>query len=375
MFDGATPVADVLAYVDRVRATPALRDGLLDLLAEQAPLYVGRGTAETERLRGYLLASFETTGLPPAAVNCVLEELESGWNPYTVAAAAKAMRGAELIPARTVALLIAALKRIRLCDDFVSFERGTGDATGRTSTTALMEILRTLAWLGPRAHAAAEPLQAIMNRNAFSPAVRAEAENTILAISGGEAPSVPACCGNSVRMPAPVPAGRACSSSSLIGELELEDQDGAVVTFDAFFHGRPSVATFFYTRCMNPEKCSLTIIKVGRLQRRIYEEGLQGRVNVAALTYDPAFDLARRLRAYGAERRMVFDAHNRMLRTTGPFEPLQRHFDLGVGYGPATVNRHRIDLFILDAKGDPIFSIARRQWDEAEVLDAVKAAL
>jgi cytochrome oxidase Cu insertion factor (SCO1/SenC/PrrC family) len=326
-------------------------------------------------LRGYVLASFEATGLPETAIDYVLEELESSWNPYTVAAAAKAVRGAESVPERTVALLLTSLKRIRLCDDFVNFELGGGDASGRTQTTALMEILRTIARLGPSARAAAAPLQAMIDENRFSAAVRAEAESAILAVAGRGAPAPHSCCGSTARLSGPAPASPHGSSSPDIGGVELEDQDGAVLTFGEFLLGRPSVVTFFYTRCMNPEKCSLTITKLARLQRRISDEGLPGRVNIAAFTYDPAFDLPRRLRAYGSDRAMAFDAHNRMLRTTGPFEPLQRHFNLGVGYGPATVNRHRTDLFVLDANGDPTFDIARRLWDETEVLDALKAAL
>ena len=45
--------------------------------------------------------------------------------------------------------------------------------------------------------------------------------------------------------------------------MELEDQDGARVTFGEFFAGKPSVVAFFYTRCDNPNKCSLTITKLG----------------------------------------------------------------------------------------------------------------
>ena len=81
------------------------------------------------------------------------------------------------------------------------------------------------------------------------------------------------------------------------GVLELEDQNGSVLTFADFPFGRPSVVTFFYTRCMNPEKCSLTITKLARMQKRIRDEGLHGRVNIGAFSYDPAFDLPRRLRA------------------------------------------------------------------------------
>jgi protein SCO1/2 len=375
-FDGATPVEDVVAYVDRVRATPALRDRLVDLLPEQAPIYAGRGTNEAERLRGYLLASFEATGLPPAATEYVLEELESGRNPYTVAAAAKAMRGAGSVPGQAIPLLLKAFGRVRPSDDFVCFE-GSATAPSVGSTTALMEILRTIAWLGPRGRAAAAALRTMVGPRgqAISAAVRAEIEKTIAAVSGEGAPSGQACCAGPASAAAPGQAAGPGPSAEDIEGLELQDQDGAIISFGDFFRARPSVVTFFYTRCMNPDKCSLTVTKLGRLQRRICEEGLHGRVNVAALSYDPAFDLPRRLRAYGADRAMTFDAHNRMLRTTGRFEPLQRHFDLGVGYGAATVNRHRTDLFVLDERGDPVFGIARRLWDETEILGALKAAL
>jgi len=376
-FDGVTPIADILAYVDRVRAAPALRDGLIDLLTEQGSLYAGRGTVETERLRGYLLASFETTGLPRAAIDFVLEELESGLNPYTVAAAAKALRGADSVPERASLLLLKAIKRIRLSDDLVSFEGCCAAASEDSSATAVMEVVRTIAWLGPRAHAAAAPLRAMVGHagGGFSAAVQAEIERAIAAVEGGPTGVAHSCCSQAMDRAAGGEAGRPGASSPDIEGIELEDQDGSVLTFGAFPYGRPSVVTFFYTRCMNPEKCSLTVTKLARLQKSISDQGLHERVNVAAFSYDPAFDLPRRLRAYGSDRGMTFDAHNRMLRTTGPFEPLQRHFDLGVGYGPATVNRHRTDVFVLDAKGEPIFAVARRQWDEAEVLEALKTAL
>ena len=93
------------------------------MLAEQSPVFAGRGTNEAERLRGYILASFETVGLPPEAVPFVLEELETGRNPYTVAAAARALRGAAEVPDEAPALLVGAIARLRGADDVVSFER------------------------------------------------------------------------------------------------------------------------------------------------------------------------------------------------------------------------------------------------------------
>ena len=61
---------------------------------------------ETERVRGYVLASFESAGLPPEGMPFVLEELEVGNNPYTIARAARALRGAPEVPADVPALLV-----------------------------------------------------------------------------------------------------------------------------------------------------------------------------------------------------------------------------------------------------------------------------
>jgi cytochrome oxidase Cu insertion factor (SCO1/SenC/PrrC family) len=379
-FDGATPVEDIVAYVDRVRTTPALRDDLVGLLPEQAPIYAGRATNEAERLRGYLLATFETTGLPAAATAYVIEELESGRNTYTVAAAAKGMRGARSPPERAVALLLSAIERLRLSDDFVRFDGCPAASGDRSSTTALMELFRTLAWLGPRAGSAVGVLQAMIEPGAarFSGAVRSEIEKAIAAMSRPAPPEARSCCASEV---SPTPAEQAAGLSSLSSpeenaeSLELQDQDGAILSFGEFFHGRPGVLTFFYTRCMNPEKCSLNITKLARLQRRIREERLHGQVNIAAVTYDPAFDLPRRLHVYGVDRGMIFDDRNRILRTTGTFEPLLIRFDLGVGFGPVTVNRHRLDLFVLDHTGQPTFTFPRMLWHEDEVLAALKTAL
>ena len=67
-------------------------------------------------------------------------------------------------------------------------------------------------------------------------------------------------------------------------------------------------------------------------------------------------------------------AAHRMLRTLGAFEPLRRQFDLGVGYGAVTVNRHRRELFVLGGSGVPILAAPRTLCDEDEVLGALKRA-
>jgi len=51
------------------------------------------------------------------------------------------------------------------------------------------------------------------------------------------------------RTAVPAPAAEAPVAAA-IDDLVLQDQSGETFTYRDFFHGRASVVTFFYTRCM-----------------------------------------------------------------------------------------------------------------------------
>jgi protein SCO1/2 len=148
----------------------------------------------------------------------------------------------------------------------------------------------------------------------------------------------------------------------------LEDQNGDSIRFGEFFVGQPSIVVFFYTRCDNPLKCSLTVTKLARIQKALETRGFADRIRTAAITYDPGFDLHERLHAYGANRGVRMDACHRMLRPVDGIEPLRAHFALGVNFIESLVNRHRVETYVLDAKGRIAASFARIRWDEQEVV-------
>ena len=372
--DASWGLNDVIAHVDGIRRSPAARAGLVELLAERAPVYAGRGTNEVERIRSCLLASFAATGLPAAAIPYVVEELESGRNPHTVAAAARAVRGGGTLPPDIVPLLLAAAERFAAADDRVSLDTASSPPHAGRPTTVLTEIFCTLGWLGPLAARARDALQAMLRQptGAFSRAVREEIAGAIEAISTPAAGGAGACCARADACEAEISGPGTGSFPDSLSKLLLQDQDGAHLTLAEALLGRASAVAFFYTRCMNPERCSLTITKLAGLQSHLFQEELHDEVNVAGITYDPRFDLPARLRTYGADRGMRFDPRNRLLRTIGSFEPLRAWFDLGVGYGPVTVNRHRLDLVLLDAAGRVAASYQRRLWPEDEVLCALR---
>ena len=87
---------------------------------------------------------------------------------------------------------------------------------------------------------------------------------------------------------------------------------------------------------------------------------------------DPDYDLPERLRRYGtaqaAVRRTV-----PALRSTGSSAAIRDSLQLGVGYGSSTVNRHRIELLLMDQAGDAVDANVRRLWDAQDMANALVA--
>lgn len=348
----------------------------VDLLAEQSARYAGRTSNETERLRGEVLASFETSGLPAEAVPFALEELETGRNPSTVAAAGRALRGASPLPAEAPELLVAAIARLQGSDDVVVLDGFPTTTSNGSPLTALADLASTLAVLGPRASRAIPALRALLQRPGYSTSVRTELTMALEALKVTESTVDSCCCADPMEVDSPALGDARVAPSppmpTELGELALENQDGIQLTFAEALAGRPSALAFFYTRCMNPEKCSLTVTRLARLARLVADTGLDA--NLAGISYDPRFDRPGRLKRYGTDRGMVFAPRCSLLRTRGPFDPIREAFNLGVGFGPVTVNRHRLDLIVLDASLRVSRTFQRRLWHEEAVLRALLEA-
>jgi protein SCO1/2 len=348
---------------------------LVELLPERIPVYRDRSANTVNRMRGYLLAAFESAGLPEEALPYVFEELESGRGAYLVAAAARALRGRASRSSDALPFLLKAIDNIKYADDAVSFDSYRPSWPVAGHTTALNEIAVTVAWLGSEATSALPALRSLLEEPGVLPeAARAKLESVVSGLGvGGSRCAVTApspCCTHHAEAAPPV-LHEIHPRTEVLADMELEDQDGARVTFGEFFTGKPSVVAFFYTRCDNPNKCSLTITKLGRLQRRLAELGLDGQIHTAAITYDPEYDLPTRLRAYGENRGVVFTPSDRLFRTRGALAPVQDYFELGVSFGETLVNRHRIELFLLDQRGRLAGAFTRMQWDVEEVLAQV----
>ena len=357
--------------VDALVADPNRHDQLTDLLRENHPWYNERGTATVAQMRGWVLLGLARTGVSDHALLFVLEELDTGIDPYLVATAACALRSYPTPNPALAPFLMRALTQNRYRDDPVSFLGYADYSLGPEATSPVRELLLTLAWLGPHARSVLAELESTVNSGGLSKKALVEAHRTLDTIRGAEQiAEEPDCC----KLPEGLIskfswAGKTRRSSESIGSTVFEDHDGAALTFNEFFHGRPTIVVFFYTRCDNPLKCSLTVTKLARVQKLLESRNLTEQIQTAAITYDPAFDVVERIRRYGEKRSVRLDAFNRMLRATNGIDSLRQHFKLGVNYVESLVNRHRLEVYVLDRNGRVAASFERLHWDEQEVVD------
>jgi protein SCO1 len=304
-------------------------EGLVALLEEAHPVYEGRSENAVVRMRGWVLSRLAAMKPDDARLlPFVREELEAGDHPYPVAAASLVLRSMPIASADWLPLVDSALVRMRAGDDAVQFDRYPLDPLARARSSAVAELESTRGRLAGASTASASRMQ--------------------LTSLGEFRRKVP------------------------IGEIEFEDHEGRVVSFDEFFVGRPSFAILFYTRCNNPNKCSANVARLAEVAQRLAAAGLDHAVNLAAITYDPAYDVPARLRSYALERGVPLGDRVRFLRVPKEFVGFQRAFTPKVNYSQATVNRHASEAMLLDSAGAIVGEYSRVIWDADEVVSQLE---
>ena len=246
-------------------------------------------------MRAHLLASFETRGIPDDA----LRRRRRGAADERQSRRARGRRARRARPRRGrrgewAPLLHDAAERVATADVYVRWQPGVVAPTWMR--TARGELLAVLA--GVRARSAREAAAGVEARG-----IRARPAKRSAACASRTSPA----------------RRRRCRTA----------------------HRDATVLAFFYTRCMNPARCSLTITRLAGLRART------ARPRRLAMTYDPGYDSPERMRRYGAERGFPFGERARLVRATDAWPEMRAMFGLRVGYGPVTVNEHAREFFLV----------------------------
>ncbi|MEM6264804.1 MAG: SCO family protein, partial [Bacteroidota bacterium] len=304
----------------------------------------------------------------------ILDELQNGRIAYRVAAAARALRGTKSPNVQYISFLFQALRNIRYHDDSMDLNEFKPSWPLQRPSSAKREILLTFQWLRGYAKGALPELtQFLTNTYDFDPETRELIQETINIIEADDRKLDLSCCEIEAEK-----SGfsynwlRRVRNVERIGNIEVENENGEIKTLANIIDSKPTVVAFFYTRCMNPKKCTLTINKMGQLQQKLQDSNLLDKVNLLAFTYDPSFDTPAKMRVFGKNRGVKFGPNIHMLRTRSEdFKVLSDFFQLGVNHVSSTVNQHRLELYVLNQNGYISYSYTRLQWDVEKVLGDV----
>ena len=305
-----------------------------DVLDERHPRYAGLATNAVVQLRSYLLAHCARFGLDRSAVPHAIAALQTGEHAPLIAAGARALRGSREPAPWMLPIVERALAKAWRIDGAFSLDSPKPLWPPTHPTTAVRELTAAREWL---------------LRSMPVPA-------------GDDCCTPPPSLGRSRGSRLPLP----------LDDVLFEDQDERRLSGRELLTGKPIVLAFFYTRCTNPAKCSLTVTQLGHLQKALARDGVDARV--LGVTYDPAYDTPDRLAPYAMSRGFVPDEDCRVLRAIDGMEQLSDALALGVNYGQVTVNHHRIELFVLDARGRVTVAFTRLQWNVDVVVAAVREA-
>ncbi len=352
--------AAVIDLIQRGQGDVSFMPAFLALLEERHPVYAGADSATVTRIRGALIQALAYRALPETALPFVIETLESAFDPWLSAIAAAALRKRPEPSTLFVEPLLEAILYIRHRDDQIRLHVYGGYGGDGETTTALQEILRTFVWLGSCGRSALPRLRELASEFQ-NEQLRSELNNVISSIETA---------------PADIPTEQTASDAAIIQlhkplpseliQLRLQDQSGCKFLLSDFFIGQPNVVVFFFTRCGNPEKCTLTISRLGRLQKCLKER--ESPVRTAAITYDPDYDDPRRLTQYARSWGAHVDENHRFLRTLDNHALLRAFFELGVSYGGTSVNQHQLEAFVLDAAGNLVGAMRRRRLDAPTII-------
>ncbi|MEO8369195.1 MAG: SCO family protein [Candidatus Solibacter sp.] len=316
----------------------------IGLCDERNAAYTEQPASAVTRMRAWVLESLcRVAPLPDEALPFVLEELETAHDPYLLAVAAWCLRTyTQPLPSFAAAVSLASRNAQAMDAPVMLGVYGGAGPAGGGNSSALREVSATVEWMGPHAVVAA---------GACCP----ELPESIAALFRRKVSTV---------------------SRGAVDRVALQDHRGDTKSFRERFRGQPTIVAFFYSRCDNPYKCTLTVAKLGRVQAILEERGLFERIRTTAISYDAAYDTPERLLRYGRNRGFRVDSENHaMLRAPEGFDVLRRHFELGVSFFDSLVSRHRIEVFVLDGEGRVAFTFQRLNWSEQKAVDEAEALL
>ena len=163
--------------------------------------------------------------------------------------------------------------------------------------------------------------------------------------------------------------GKSDRSPLEISGIRCQDQAGEFFELETLVD-RPTVLAFYYSRCSNSRKCSTTVAKCAELKSKLIDAGLDNRVRILIVTYEPQNDTPDIMLRYGQARNLAFDQNCKMLRILGGgHDRIIKQLEVPVSYNGGWVNLHGISMYLIDGLAQPARVYQTVMWDSDTVLE------
>jgi protein SCO1/2 len=167
-------------------------------------------------------------------------------------------------------------------------------------------------------------------------------------------------------VPLLVPAG------GQVRDFTLTNQNGENVSLSSL-RGQVVVATFIYTRCPLPDYCPRMITNLQAIERR-FPERVGKDLALAAITFDPQFDTAERMKEYARAFRVDRDGWQFL---TGSLDDVSRVCaQFGVEFWPEEgLITHTLQTVVIDREGKLVASVEGKDYSTKQLVDLVAFTL
>lgn len=373
--DASTDHRVIAGLLERIRtqqvADPEIAERLARFLPHQHPIYQDRDRWQVIRLRAYLIATLTDLGFPDSGLPLLADSLIFVDERMAAVEVGSAVRAAGTLGEKGRQFLPHMLRMLGLqfAEEEFSLSRHDVNFPPQEATTVQLEVIRAAERIGRASDGELfATLRAIADSptgSPLEPRVIAAARRALRQVEQRTSETAPSEPTRSAAGPASgATPWRAPAERPKIELLDVRitDHNGTDRILGDLID-RPVLLVFFYTRCQNAGKCSISVSRLAYLQRELHKAGIDRSMRFLAITFEPAHDTPQRLKRFVQDRGLLLGENALTGRIhEADHEAFIRDLDIPVSYSAGWVNTHGVEAVLLDAEGRLARKYAANGW-------------
>lgn len=389
--DGSVKATDFAAWMHDASLCDDCADELRSILTAKLHdydvLYNNRPFYEAIRLKGFIIYNLSLTGLNNEAASIITGEIATGHDAYLVAASMRALSTYIYKDSTIIPYLLKYLTQNVLRDEWVDIEKYELEFPVASQTSVKAETLKAIAANGVQTFQVKNALEAI----AYPAAGSYYANDRELQQAAKEVlvlfteTKLSCCSKKQEQAPLLFSADESYfttkwlpekeRTNSLPSNIRINDQFGRSISFKKL-KGKPVLLAFFYTRCINPNKCSRTVTELGKLQTLLLQQNIKSSVNMGLVSFDPEYDSPERIKKYAEFHGLQPDENTLAMNIAEvQLHQLMNEFQVEANYDGNIINIHDVQLLLFDKNNKFVRMYGHIMWNNNDVLNDIQKLL